>query len=209
MKCNKCGEEFGKGETCQNCGADKVSALGEFSGYSTPKARSANGTKATSSPSAPSLEPVTSQICWKCGEIIPMGKFCPVCGQALVRECPKCKKEYSTQYDICPHCGTNYIVFQEQQERLRIQRENEQRAIREREETFRQQQKEVIESAGISFAKIFCLACLIFAFWVVLLLILGLSGVGGEGVSAISFFIVTAIVLVVSIRRGFFKKDSF
>lgn len=111
MKCNKCGQEFGKGETCQNCGADKVSALGEFSGYSTPKARPANGTKATSSPSAPFIEPVASQICWKCGEIIPMGKFCPACGQQLLQKCPKCKESYSAKYNICPNCGTNRLTY--------------------------------------------------------------------------------------------------
>lgn len=111
MKCNKCGQEFGKGETCQYCGADKVSALGEFSGYSTPKARPANGTKATSSPSAPFIEPVASQICWKCGEIIPMGKFCPACGQQLLQKCPKCKESYSAKYNICPNCGTNRLTY--------------------------------------------------------------------------------------------------
>lgn len=33
MKCSKCGKEFGNGSTCMNCGADRVSALGEFEGF--------------------------------------------------------------------------------------------------------------------------------------------------------------------------------
>ncbi len=112
MKCNKCGLEFGKGETCQHCGADKVSALGEFTGYSSLRHNSENVTKATSSPITTHLEPVTSQICWKCGEIIPLGHFCPACGQQLLRKCPKCKKSYSAKYSICPNCGTNYFTYQ-------------------------------------------------------------------------------------------------
>ena len=112
MKCNICGKEFGKGDNSQNCGADKVSALGEFSGYSTPNNKPTTVKDNISSPSSQHLEPVISQICWKCGEIIPLGKFCPACGQKLFRICPNCKTEYSSQYHICPNCGTNHIEYE-------------------------------------------------------------------------------------------------
>ena len=146
MKCNKCGLEFGKGETCQHCGADKVSALGEFSGYSTPKANSANTTKAKSPASIPRIEPTSSQLCWKCGEIIPHGNFCPVCGQELFRVCPKCNAKYSSQYHICPNCGTNHLDYEKAQalerERKRAY-ETEQARIRERQRI--QAEKEAAE----------------------------------------------------------------
>ena len=112
MRCNKCGQEFGKGDTCQHCGADKVSALGEFSGYSTPNNKQTTVKNSISSPASQHIEPITSQICWKCGEIIPLGKFCPVCGQDLFQVCPKCQTQYSSQYHICPNCGTNHIEFE-------------------------------------------------------------------------------------------------
>ena len=134
MKCNKCGEEFGKGETCQNCGADKVSALGKFTGYTTPKPRSIKKAIATPSPStsisSPQVEPVSSQVCWKCGEIIPLGNFCPACGQELFRICPNCKTKYSSQYHICSNCGTDHRKYEKEQELERVRqkkREEEQK----------------------------------------------------------------------------------
>ena len=140
MKCNKCGEEFGKGETCQNCGADKVSALGKFTGYTTPKPRSIKKAIATPSPStstsSPQVEPVSSQVCWKCGEIIPLGNFCPACGKELFRICPNCKTKYSSQYHICSNCGTDHRKYEKEQELERVrqkkieeeQKEEERRA---------------------------------------------------------------------------------
>lgn len=134
MKCNKCGEEFGKGETCQNCGADKVSALGKFTGYTTPKPRSIKKAIATPSPStstsSPQVEPVSSQVCWKCGEIIPLGNFCPACGKELFRICPNCKTKYSSQYHICSNCGTDHRKYEKEQELERVRqkkREEEQK----------------------------------------------------------------------------------
>ena len=134
MKCNKCGEEFGKGETCQNCGADKVSALGKFTGYTTPKPRSIKKAIATPSPStstsSPQVEPVSSQVCWKCGEIIPLGNFCPACGQELFRICPNGKTKYSSQYHICSNCGTDHRKYEKEQELERVRqkkREEEQK----------------------------------------------------------------------------------
>lgn len=34
MKCNICGKEFGNSVKCEHCGADRVAALGNYSGYS-------------------------------------------------------------------------------------------------------------------------------------------------------------------------------
>ena len=143
MKCNKCGEEFGKGETCQNCGADKVSALGKFTGYTTPKPRSIKKAIATPSPStsisSPQVEPVSSQVCWKCGEIIPLGNFCPACGQELFRICPNCKTKYSSQYHICSNCGTDHRKYEKEQEleRVRQKKREEEQKEEERRKSLR------------------------------------------------------------------------
>ena len=121
MKCNRCGQEFGKGNICQHCGADKVAALGEFSGYSTPKKRATKKSRQmidnqAATPSPQHVEPpISTQICWKCGEIIPLGNYCPVCGQELFRKCPQCGNQYSSQYHICPNCGTNHLEYEKAQ----------------------------------------------------------------------------------------------
>lgn len=37
MKCNVCGQEFGNGAYCQHCNADRITALGNYSGgYNAP-----------------------------------------------------------------------------------------------------------------------------------------------------------------------------
>lgn len=107
MICNKCGKEFGNGSTCQNCGVDKVIALGVFSGYSVP---GSNGSTPMpqSSPSS-SIPPFSSMICWKCGEVIPSeSKFCPRCREELFVYCPKCGHKYSAQYTYCNQCGADH-----------------------------------------------------------------------------------------------------
>lgn len=133
MKCNRCGQEFGKGNICQHCGADKVAALGEFSGYSAPKKRATKKSQQmidnqAAAPSPQHVEPpISTQICWKCGEIIPLGNYCPVCGQELFRICPNCKTKYSSQYHICPNCGTDHREYEKaialEHERQRKQQE--------------------------------------------------------------------------------------
>ena len=115
MKCNKCGQEFGKGETCQNCGADKVSALGEFSGYESEKREpvlrpmeSTEKGNQTYSPSSPNT------VCPFCGEIIPAdAEYCPYCRKALKTKCLKCNKLFPSQFPSCPHCGTNQQEYKE------------------------------------------------------------------------------------------------
>ena len=164
MKCNRCGQEFGKGNICQHCGADKVAALGEFSGYSTPKKRATKKSQQmidnqAATPSPQHVEPpISTQICWKCGEIIPLGNFCPVCGQELFRKCPQCGNQYSSQYHICPNCGTNHLEYEKAQakaiadelERKRKEEEARKRFEREQRESQKRLQKELkIEQAVI------------------------------------------------------------
>ena len=105
MTCNKCGKEFGSGDTCQHCGADKVGALGEFNGYPERGGASHN---MSSSPGTPHIDTLSTSICWKCGEIIPRdSEYCPFCGEQLFVSCPKCGHRYSAQYPNCNKCGTN------------------------------------------------------------------------------------------------------
>lgn len=117
MMCKLCGKEFGDSEICQHCGADKVSALGEFSGYSIPK-KSTNAEPysseycSSSHSVSPRIEDIPSMICWKCGEVIPGdSKYCPVCGTLLFATCPKCGHMYSAKYSICNQCGTSREEF--------------------------------------------------------------------------------------------------
>lgn len=205
MKCNKCGQEFGKGTNCQYCGADKVAALGEFSGYSTPNNKPTTVKDSISSPASQHIEPITSQICWKCGEIIPLGKFCPVCGQALVRECPKCKKEYSTQYDICPNCGTNRIDYKKEQERLEIQRRINEEERRKKEQEAQQKRTDNLLDGADLLLKIFLFCLATFAFGVGFLLLLAIFGVKGDELLAISF-IAGAIVAFLLFKKSNFMK---
>ena len=120
MKCNKCGQEFGKGTNCQYCGADKVAALGEFSGYSTPNNKPTTVKDSISSPASQHIEPITSQICWKCGEIIPLGKFCPVCGQALVRECPNARRNTPLNMISVRIAGQTVLIIKRSKNGLRF-----------------------------------------------------------------------------------------
>ena len=94
MKCNKCGQEFGKGETCQNCGADKVSALGEFSGYESEKREPVLGPKKSTEKGNQTYFPSSpNAVCPFCGEIIPAdAEYCPFCRKAQKTKCLKCNK---------------------------------------------------------------------------------------------------------------------
>lgn len=121
MRCNICGKEFGKGEKCQHCGADKVAALGEFEGFSNAHQGASHTASSSHLASIHREEPALNQICWKCNEVIPADAiYCPVCRQELKRKCPKCGKSYSSQYHNCPYCGTNYKEFERE---LSIQKE--------------------------------------------------------------------------------------
>ena len=82
MKCSVCGKEFGEGMTCQNCGVDRVTGLGNYSGYETPNGNatsrsssgSQNGSYRQEVVSQPKIVEVKSIVCYNCGEIIP--RYC-------------------------------------------------------------------------------------------------------------------------------------
>ena len=139
MRCNKCGNEFGTGEICQHCGADKVAALGDFPGYSVPGEQNHPTINAPSS-YTPCIDSLSSIICWKCGEVIPAeSKYCPVCQVQLFVVCPKCGHRYSAQYANCNECGTNREEFLQQQKE---QEEEQERQRRHQEEALRQAERE-------------------------------------------------------------------
>ena len=129
MKCNICGKEFGNSVKCEHCGADRVSALGNYSGY-TPSAasNSANNTQVFSEPSVCNETKGTGfSVCYACGEVIPAdAKYCPKCAKKLYEICPKCGKTYSSQYTICQYCGTDRIKYIEEQQRIEKQKREEQ-----------------------------------------------------------------------------------
>lgn len=143
MKCNFCGQEFGKGEKCQHCGADKVAALGEFEGFSTTHQGASHAASSSQTASIHREVTASTQICWKCNEIIPADAlYCPVCRTRLERECPKCRKPYSSQYDNCPYCGTNFFEYEKERTILdEERRRNEQKEEAERENQAREEQE--------------------------------------------------------------------
>ena len=129
MKCNICGKEFGNSVKCEHCGADRVSALGNYSGY-TPSAasNSVNNTQVFSEPSVCNETKGTGfSVCYACGEVIPAdAKYCPKCAKKLYEICPKCGKTYSSQYTICQYCGTDRVKYIEEQQRIEKQKREEQ-----------------------------------------------------------------------------------
>lgn len=133
MKCNICGKEFGNSVKCEHCGADRVSALGNYSGY-TPSAasNSANNTQVFSEPSVCNETKGTGfSVCYACGEVIPAdAKYCPKCAKKLYEICPKCGKTYSSQYTICQYCGTDRVKYIEEQQRIEKQKREEQERLK-------------------------------------------------------------------------------
>ena len=140
MKCAVCGKEFGSDNHCQNCGTDRVTGLGNYSGYNAPISSVMNDEEHVSKPK-PESQSIISQhqmtaigsiVCYACGEVIPdNSKFCPYCGQELYVDCPRCGHTYSSKYPICNQCGTNREEFikilkrQEDDEREREERERQ------------------------------------------------------------------------------------
>lgn len=138
MKCAVCGNEFGVRNTCQHCGADKVTALGNYSGYDTPNSDSfvsCNESHQQGDFTQSKIKKVESMVCYACGEIIPAdSRFCPHCSKELYVTCPKCGCEYSSQYPTCNKCGTNRVKYNEEQKRISIKKaEEENRKNREQE----------------------------------------------------------------------------
>lgn len=134
MKCNICGKEFGNSVKCEHCGADRVAALGNYSGY-TPSVvpNSVNNTQAFSEPHVCNETKGTGfSVCYACGEVIPAdAKYCPKCAKKLYEICPKCGKTYSSQYNICQYCGTDRIKYIEEQQRIEKKKREEQERQRQ------------------------------------------------------------------------------
>lgn len=129
MKCNICGKEFGNSVNCEHCGADRVTALGNYSGYTpSTEPNSVNKVQAISEPSVCNETKGTGfSVCYACGEVIPAdAKYCPKCAKKLYEICPKCGKTYSSQYTICQYCGTDRIKYIEEQQRIEKKKREEQ-----------------------------------------------------------------------------------
>lgn len=158
MKCNVCGQEFGNGAYCQHCNADRITALGNYSGgYNAPDAPkgvtsntntggsnpisgygSSNANTQNSNNSSEQCGVMNNReqfiVCYHYANVIPVDSvYCPCCGIKLFETCPKCEHKYSSQYKICNRCGTN------REEYLAEQRIVEQRKQRKKEEIIRQE----------------------------------------------------------------------
>lgn len=129
MECSVCHKEFGNGEYCQHCGIDKFTGLANPHGYEIPSRKETAPSIPEEIVDEPSMSPEPlyvsnvvvekTMICWACGEIIPAdSKYCPHCSTNLYVTCPKCGKEYSSQYPACNECGTNRVKFLEEQQRI-------------------------------------------------------------------------------------------
>ena len=118
MKCSICGNEFGDGINCQNCGVDRVTGLGNYSGFEKP-----NGNNGFDSSDYIKTDSTQTMVCYACKEIIPADSlFCPYCRKKLWVKCPNCGHEYSSQYPNCNQCGTNlnqYLKEEEEKERIK------------------------------------------------------------------------------------------
>lgn len=139
MRCSCCNKEFGNGSTCQNCGMDRVTGLGQYNGYTpTPGQYNNEMSGLTEVKKVVNIEPQQTAVCHYCSEIIPSdSKYCPFCGCLLAEACPQCGHTYSTQYPCCPQCGTNRKDY------LRwLEEERKEKKRREREEKKRQKQLE-------------------------------------------------------------------
>lgn len=141
MKCNVCHNEFGNGEYCQNCKADKVVGLGSYTGYNAPHIQH---NLPHQSPQQRTTQIVDSNmtICYKCANPIPANvDFCPACGLKLMTTCPKCGNRFSSRYAFCGGCGVNaqsFIIEQENQRRVQAEED----ARRKRAEEARQAELE-------------------------------------------------------------------
>lgn len=140
MKCSRCGNEFGGGANCQHCGVDRVTGLGNYSGYNAPISASLEVVTPTSQYGAEQQSAavaalpradVGSMVCYACGEIIPTdSKFCPYCSKELYVTCPKCGHKYSSKFPACNQCGTNRNKYYEQERLRKINLESEIERIR-------------------------------------------------------------------------------
>lgn len=151
MKCANCGKEFGSGTNCQNCGIDRVTGLGNYSGYNNPTGSSGNY-----SSNYGGYTSSKTTVCYSCGEIIPSdSEYCPYCSKELYVACPKCGHHYSSQFPACNKCGTNRSQYYrkleaEKEEAKRLEKERKQEQER-RERTEKQHQKQNDQSSTCLF----------------------------------------------------------
>lgn len=151
MKCANCGKEFGSGTNCQNCGIDRVTGLGNYSGYNNPTGSSGNY-----SSNYGGYTSSKTTVCYSCGEIIPSdSEYCPYCSKELYVTCPKCGHHYSSQFPACNKCGTNRSQYYrklevEKEEARRLEKERKQEQER-RERTEKQHQKQNDQSSTCLF----------------------------------------------------------
>lgn len=151
MKCANCGKEFGSGTNCQNCGIDRVTGLGNYSGYNNPTGNSGNY-----SSNYGGYTSSKTTVCYSCGEIIPSdSEYCPYCSKELYVACPKCGHHYSSQFPACNKCGTNRSQYYrkleaEKEEAKRLEKERIQEEER-RERIEKQHQKQNDQSSTCLF----------------------------------------------------------
>lgn len=117
MKCSSCGKEFGDGANCQNCGIDRVSGLGDYSGFFAPKSKGSVASIPVSQ-----RQMMGNKICPFCQEIIPSdADYCPFCSKKQEETCPCCGHVYPANFPVCPKCGTNreqyFAAIRESQQR--------------------------------------------------------------------------------------------
>lgn len=160
MKCSNCGKEFGDGIKCQNCGVDRVTGLGNYSGYNVPSSDvmdkkedfSYTEQKNHSIISQYHIANVGSIVCYACGEVIPEGStFCPYCKKKLLTNCQKCGNTYSTQYSVCNKCGTDRYEYykemqaKEKEDRKRQLEEARKKQAQEKEERYKREAQDIKE----------------------------------------------------------------
>ena len=141
MRCKVCHNEFGNGDYCQTCRADKVVGLGSYSGYNVSDVENRQGQNVSTQHSQ-AIHDSNLTMCYNCANAIPNNsEFCPSCGTKLSTKCPNCGAIFSSQYSYCNICGVNAKQFiVEQENRRRAQAEEE--ARRRRTEEARQAELE-------------------------------------------------------------------
>jgi RNA polymerase subunit RPABC4/transcription elongation factor Spt4 len=160
MKCDNCGKEFGSGTNCQNCGIDRVTGLGNYSGYNNPTGSSGNY-----SSNYGGYTSSKTTVCYSCGEIIPSdSEYCPYCKKKLYETCPKCGATYSSQFKVCNKCGTDRREFLNRQ-----RKEEEQIREKEKEQQYKKEaqlvKSELKPSLTIIYAPVAIIMFIFFLSW--------------------------------------------
>jgi len=168
MKCSNCGKEFGDGIKCQNCGVDRVTGLGNYSGYENP-----NWNNDFDSSDYIKTDSTKTTVCYACKEIIPAdSKFCPYCRKELWVKCPNCGHIYSSQYPNCNQCGTNLAQYLKERERIEKEKEAEEERKRKEKEAEANMKLEAIQLRNDIYSSGSTAATCIFIFIAVVLILL-------------------------------------